>query len=75
MAVEANNVRDARDDAEAQFTIEQVAMAKPLLDAFHFKILELVQRSHDSAASYHAKRMDLIDKEIAGLGFDGEPTQ
>ena len=74
MAFEADHhAAEAREWAEDRFTPEQVAAAKPIMDAFEFKILDIDLRSLESSLAYYDKRTTKTERAIGKVEFDLGP--
>ena len=72
MAIQYHNVTDARRDAEGKFSDAQVKLAKPVVDAFVWRLLEIIQKDLGRLSRRNDREIVKIDNEMAELSFDGE---
>jgi len=72
MSLQAINIAECRENAEKQFTAEEIAAAKPLMDCFHFKLIEDSRKSYASMVKRYEGHVKKVEGIAAKLDFDGE---
>ncbi len=74
MAFEEHHATEAREWAEARFSPAEVEAAKPILDAFHFKVLEICLRGLESSLSYYDGRVTKTERAMGKIDYDLGPS-
>ena len=70
MAFEEHHIKDARAEAEAHFTKDELDAAALVLNAFEFHRLETFARAVDSSMGYYEARHKKIIKAMGDLDYD-----
>ena len=73
MALQKNHIADARRDAESRFTIEEIEVARPLLNAFEFHILDTLAKSIASSLNHFDHEQKAVDRAMGKIDYDLGP--
>ena len=81
MALSITQIDEAKADAlewaADRYEGAQIAAAMPILDAFHWQVLERLLTASESSEGFHARERAKIEKAIGSIDFDigpdGEP--